>query len=1082
MNDLDFGDTIKGYLPGQRVFTRYTLKRLLGRGGMGVVWLVSDDELGRDAALKFLPEVVAADRAAIEDMKREVRRAIDLAHPHIVKINDFVTDGRTAAVSMEFIAGGTLSSLRVDQPNQVFSAERLAPWVTQLCSALDYAHTDAEIVHRDLKPVNLMVDGRGHLRVLDFGISASLSESVSRVSKEAGMSGTPLYMSPQQMMGETPAVSDDIYSVGAALFELLAGKPPFFTGNILLQVQNKPAPRLNERRAAAGLPPVPREWDEVLAACLAKNPGDRPTGAAEVARRLTGATFSPREGKPAKPAAPPPPIAVSISAPAPSAVPLANAAPESAPSRPPVHVPIGVWTGLGLASVALLLWLGDVPSRYLAARQTAAAEAAAGDWAGTLTARREATRLRPSDLRYRDAYRDAQARWLREIELELADLALGVAFDRFQALEPMVALLDSVHLERFRDLGGNVAKGAREMVQGGLAAARATAQGHDYATAYGHLEQMRPYAALAKEFFATEREVQIAELTHAVAQARDAAGRDDFKAAYAALERIKAPSALLPAHATTLQQVRETEVRFEISAALARVNHAGFADALAALEQTASRRLLGDEIAAAQARVRAAAVTHTLERVARGVAAERAEETSAALADYGRYTGTVINVSGEQLMSKRDLREFLATLEALRIRPTPGERRDYWRDLLLVASTRSRFTGASDVKAFLADGYTSWSRELADRGLPALALYLADAAQQEGATVAREWTDDQKAGLAARVDLRLAVEPVSGTSSVAPRLGEDPSNAARRTLTQRIGAWMPLVAESVRGENVLRLGQALKGPLASNNPSRERRSSRYRSGTRTVSNPKYNQLVSEVNAARIAVDEKSALLQQAKSESDRLTQQTAQYNSQYGFNAGLSAVAAVTSGLSVGVAQREYNNAVDDLEDLSSRLTNTQRTLEVADYSEEPYDFVTHNLIYSAELVLTPQSADGKLLKALAFASQLKHRTVEVSGNASRGVPVQKPQFPSAEQVDRELAADLANRAAQLDGILLALAPATFAAQATRNVTDSDLYARIDRRWALVMLWRSAGVNPAEAGLLEREVRSTLGLPVQEPG
>jgi formylglycine-generating enzyme required for sulfatase activity len=290
MDDLDLGATIKGYIPGQKLFRRYTLTRILGRGGMGIVWLARDEELGRDTALKFLPEVVATDRSALDDLKREVRRAIDLAHPHIVKIHDFVTDGRTAAVSMEYVQGDTLSSLRVDQPDRVFTTAQLTPWVAQLCSALQYAHGRAQVVHRDLKPANLMVDTHGELKVLDFGIAASLSESVTRVSKQAGSSGTPVYMSPQQMMGEKPAVTDDLYALGATLYELLTGKPPFYSGNILLQVQNKLPPTLTERRAELGVvgESIPPEWEATIAACLAKEPKDRPQNASEVLERLGG--------------------------------------------------------------------------------------------------------------------------------------------------------------------------------------------------------------------------------------------------------------------------------------------------------------------------------------------------------------------------------------------------------------------------------------------------------------------------------------------------------------------------------------------------------------------------------------------------------------------------------------------------------------------------------------------------------------------------------------------------------------------------------------------------------------------------
>ncbi len=327
MDDLDLSATIRGMSAGQRVVNRYVLDRMLGRGGMGVVWLAKDEELGRETALKFLPDALTLDRGAISDLKREVRRAIDLAHPHIVKIHDFITDSRVSAVSMEYITGDTLSSRRVDQPGQVFTPADLGVWVAQLCSALDYAHTDAEVVHRDLKPSNLMIDKRGRLKVLDFGIAASISDSVSRVSNKAGSSGTPIYMSPQQMMGEEPAVTDDIYALGATLFELLAGKPPFHAGNIVVQVQNKVAPLLNDRRRAAGLEPVPVEWEQTIAACLAKEPAARPQSAGEVAERLglQAAGSTPRIAP--RPAAP---VAV---APAPAAPPLVVPAPVAA--RPP---------------------------------------------------------------------------------------------------------------------------------------------------------------------------------------------------------------------------------------------------------------------------------------------------------------------------------------------------------------------------------------------------------------------------------------------------------------------------------------------------------------------------------------------------------------------------------------------------------------------------------------------------------------------------------------------------------------------------------------------------------------------------
>src|SRR3954464_14684634 len=97
--------TIRDFASGQKIFNRYTLKKTLGRGGMGVVWLARDEELERDVALKFLPEPVAMDKEAVKELKRETRRSLELTHPHIIRIHDFVNDTRSAAISMEYVAG-----------------------------------------------------------------------------------------------------------------------------------------------------------------------------------------------------------------------------------------------------------------------------------------------------------------------------------------------------------------------------------------------------------------------------------------------------------------------------------------------------------------------------------------------------------------------------------------------------------------------------------------------------------------------------------------------------------------------------------------------------------------------------------------------------------------------------------------------------------------------------------------------------------------------------------------------------------------------------------------------------------------
>lgn len=304
MEELDLGQTVRGFSAGQKILNRYTFVRILGRGGMGVVWLARDEELERDVALKFLPELVVHDRAVLDELKRETRRSLALTHHNIVRIYDFAQGEECACISMEYVDGATLSSLRVDRPDKVFEVEELGPLMQQMCDALQYAHAQAKIVHRDLKPSNLMINARGDVKVTDFGIARSLTDSVSMLTGARGTSGTLAYMSPQQLDGERVSELDDIYSLGATLYELLTGKPPFYSGQIDRLVREKVPPTIAARRADLAVTSkagIPQHWEEVIAACLAKDPAARPRSAAELKERLLASA------RPSVPASPRPP-------------------------------------------------------------------------------------------------------------------------------------------------------------------------------------------------------------------------------------------------------------------------------------------------------------------------------------------------------------------------------------------------------------------------------------------------------------------------------------------------------------------------------------------------------------------------------------------------------------------------------------------------------------------------------------------------------------------------------------------------------------------------------------------------------
>jgi pSer/pThr/pTyr-binding forkhead associated (FHA) protein len=169
--------------PGSRLGDgRYTLIRMLGRGGMGEVWLAKDEQLDEEVALKKLPPEVGADAMALADMRREVQKSRALSHPNIIRIHDLIQkSGEDPLISLEYVDGTDLTAIAATKTNGVFDWTEIKDWILQLANALEYAHEE-KIVHRDLKPGNIMISRSGRLKLADFGIAASVADSLSRSS------------------------------------------------------------------------------------------------------------------------------------------------------------------------------------------------------------------------------------------------------------------------------------------------------------------------------------------------------------------------------------------------------------------------------------------------------------------------------------------------------------------------------------------------------------------------------------------------------------------------------------------------------------------------------------------------------------------------------------------------------------------------------------------------------------------------------------------------------------------------------------------------------------------------------------
>jgi serine/threonine protein kinase len=287
--------------PG-KLFASFELQQELENGS---VWLAQDYSVGREVdqvALKFLPDNIARDKATVEKLKNEIRRMTTLRHPNVLRIYGLAESKGVVAIETEYVEGQSLSRLRLSRPNQVFEVRDLEMWLDALCEALAYAHTDLGLIHGDIKPANLIVDLAGNLKLKDFGIEACLAERSVPIH---GSSDALPYRSPQRAAGNKAGVTDDLYSVGVTIFELLTGKLPFYAGDVRLQVDGRVPPSMTERRAELGIKgeAIPKHWEETVAACLARDPMHRPQSAAELQKRLKNA-LGPSEG-PAKAAGKP---------------------------------------------------------------------------------------------------------------------------------------------------------------------------------------------------------------------------------------------------------------------------------------------------------------------------------------------------------------------------------------------------------------------------------------------------------------------------------------------------------------------------------------------------------------------------------------------------------------------------------------------------------------------------------------------------------------------------------------------------------------------------------------------------------
>ena len=253
---------------GLEIGHRYRVKSLLGMGGMGAVYLVHDKELDRDVALKLIRSDIAEDTDALARFKREIQLSSRVTHPNVLRVFDLGEMDGIKFLTMQFVDGRDLSTILKKQGK--LPTDRLVRVFRQVAEGLKAAH-DQGVIHRDLKPQNIMLDATDRVYVTDFGLAKSAEQS--GMTQTGAVIGTPFYMSPEQVKGETVGPQSDIFSLGVILYQMSAGTVPFGGATpfevMISRIQRPPKPvrELN--------PELPIYIQKIIERCLTVDTGLR---------------------------------------------------------------------------------------------------------------------------------------------------------------------------------------------------------------------------------------------------------------------------------------------------------------------------------------------------------------------------------------------------------------------------------------------------------------------------------------------------------------------------------------------------------------------------------------------------------------------------------------------------------------------------------------------------------------------------------------------------------------------------------------------------------------------------------------
>ncbi len=286
MNDNPYDAHLMKFGNGHLIDNRFEIISNPVRRSFGVSYLSFDRQTQTKRVLLFIPESITNDSEAMSTIREEAALIRWLDHPHIARLYDFHSGARYHYFELEYVPGKNLRQKKMVEAHKRLS-ENIVKWLgIQVLDALEYAHNN-NILHRNLNPQNIVLTADGKVKLIDFGISETLRASVSLVWNTIPQT-TVLYMSPEQLQGKQISIASDLYSLAATMYDLLNGKPPFFSGDVYHQIIEEPASPIAE---------VTPELNTILLHALEKNPSQRFQTCAEMRRALQQTVVKPAEPK-----------------------------------------------------------------------------------------------------------------------------------------------------------------------------------------------------------------------------------------------------------------------------------------------------------------------------------------------------------------------------------------------------------------------------------------------------------------------------------------------------------------------------------------------------------------------------------------------------------------------------------------------------------------------------------------------------------------------------------------------------------------------------------------------------------------